>query len=124
MPTLKTIAEIRDPGRGNGGSMAASSKHHKELNENGEGKCSVPMWRNGVPAGFCDEIAYGKTIPYETFRDNRGERKRFDGGYCGYVPYLACPGHGGPKHRLHKGDPCIYCGTPHDDVRAGPCPGH
>lgn len=22
----------------------------------------------------------------------------------------------------HKGDPCIYCGTPHDEVEIGPCP--
>ena len=23
----------------------------------------------------------------------------------------------------HFGDPCIYCGTPHDEVAPGPCPG-
>ena len=23
----------------------------------------------------------------------------------------------------HKGDPCIYCGTAHDDVQIGPCKG-
>lgn len=23
----------------------------------------------------------------------------------------------------HQGDPCIKCGTPHDDVDVGPCPG-
>lgn len=63
--------------------MAQCSKHHKELDKNGEGKCSVPMWMNGVPAGFCDDIAYG-------------ELQRFDGKYSGYVPYLACPAHGGP----------------------------
>jgi hypothetical protein len=21
----------------------------------------------------------------------------------------------------HQGDPCIHCGTPHDDVEPGPC---
>tara|TARA_R100001463_G_scaffold50536_1_gene100863 strand:+ start:286 stop:621 length:336 start_codon:yes stop_codon:yes gene_type:complete len=26
------------------------------------------------------------------------------------------------KATAHKGDPCIYCGTPHDDVKPGPCP--
>jgi hypothetical protein len=24
--------------------MGVCSKHHRELDENGEGKCSVPMW--------------------------------------------------------------------------------
>lgn len=23
---------------------------------------------------------------------------------------------------MHKGDPCQYCGVPHDDVKSGPCP--
>lgn len=22
----------------------------------------------------------------------------------------------------HRGDPCIYCSTPHDKVKPGPCP--
>ena len=105
------------------------SKTHFELNENGEGKCSVPMWRYpGVPAGFCDKVAYGEPLPYKTFRDRFGKIQRFDGGYCGHVPGLACAAHGGPrtkapKFTAHKGDPCIYCGTPHDEVGVGPCPG-
>jgi len=36
--------------------MARIQKHHKELT-NGVGKCSVPMWRGGLPAGFCDQPA-------------------------------------------------------------------
>ncbi len=24
--------------------------------------------------------------------------------------------------QAHRGDPCVYCGTPHDDVAIGPCP--
>lgn len=63
--------------------MARCSKHHEEL-INGVGKCSVPMWRFGLPAGFCDEPAYGKPTK---------EGRQL---YSGYVPYLACPGHGGP----------------------------
>ena len=78
--------------------MAVCSKWHKELDENGVGKCSVPMWCNGVPAGFCDKPAYGKPLPYETFKDRYGVERRIDGGYNGYVPYLACPSHGGPKN--------------------------
>ena len=102
--------------------MARCSRHHKELDENGEGKCSVPMWRYpGVPAGFCDDVAYG-----------RHEGRPYS--YNGYVPYLACYDHGGPKtnklaearlraFQAHQGDPCKYCGSPHDDVAIGPCPG-
>ena len=59
------------------------SKHHLEL-ENGEGKCSVPMWRGGIPAGFCDKPAYGEQ---EAGQDR----------YKGYCGGLACYGHGGPK---------------------------
>lgn len=73
------------------------SKWHEELTD-GVGKCSVPMWRMGLPAGFCDEPAYGNYIPGETFRNGwTGERQRFDGKYTGYVPALACPNHGGPE---------------------------
>lgn len=113
--------------------MAVCSKVHKELNEEGYGKCSVPMWQGGMPAGFCDRIAFGKSLPYKTFRNRFGKIQRFDGGYCGYVPYLACYGHGGPKYnqnipndsrQAHKGDPCIYCGTPHDNVAPGHCPAY
>jgi hypothetical protein len=101
--------------------VSVCSDKHKKLNEHGYGKCSVPMWRYpGVPAGFCNRIAFGEHEgrPYS---------------YTGYVPFLACYAHGGPKYnkatqskqgtrRHHKGDPCIYCGTLHDEVAAGPCP--
>ena len=99
------------------------SEHHKKLT-NGVGKCSVPMWMGGLPAGFCDEDAYGKYIPGDTFRHPNGDIIRFDGKYAGYVPHLACPGHGGPKRKdvAHRGDPCEFCGTPHADVEPGPCP--
>lgn len=65
--------------------MACLSPHHKQLNEHGEGKCSVPMWSGGCPAGFCDEPAYGEQTV--------AGKKR----YTGYVGALACPGHGGPE---------------------------
>jgi len=39
--------------------MSTLSEHHKVLT-NGIGKCSVPMWIGGYPAGFCDEPAFGK----------------------------------------------------------------
>lgn len=64
--------------------MAYLSEHHKVLNEAGEGKCSVPMWSGGMPAGFCDKAAYGRQEP--------GQHR-----YDGYCPALACHGHGGPK---------------------------
>lgn len=100
--------------------MARTLKHHHELT-NGVGKCSVPMWSMGYPAGFCDLPAYGKRPDGQQFRVAwSGELKRFDGKYNGYVPGLACVAHGGPEPR-HFGDPCIHCGIPHDDVPIGPC---
>ncbi len=62
--------------------MASLNDHHRVLDENGVGRCSVPMWSGGVPAGFCDKPATGMHID---------EMK-----YGGYVPALACPAHGGP----------------------------
>ncbi len=63
--------------------MARLNECHQKLN-NGVGKCSVPMWMNGLPAGFCDDDAYGEQTEYGKFF------------YKGYVPALACQGHGGP----------------------------
>ena len=77
--------------------MACMSKHHQELTD-GVGKCSVPMWCNSVPAGFCDEPSYGKRPTCPMYRDGwTGRLRRTDGKYDGYVPALACPGHGGPS---------------------------
>lgn len=63
--------------------MAVCGKNHKELTD-GAGKCSVPMWMNGLPAGFCNEDAYGEPTKSGRLR------------YPHYVPFLACSGHGGP----------------------------
>ncbi len=76
------------------------SKHHQELNDLGEGKCSVPMWSMGGPAGFCDKPAYGVRPPGKQFYNiHTQEMLREDGRYAGYVPGLACVGHGGPAIR-------------------------
>jgi len=72
-------------------------KIHMKVGKDGRGKCSVPMWRNGLPAGFCDEVAYGPPIKCKMYRDYTGRLCREDGRYNGYVPGLACPSHGGPK---------------------------
>lgn len=102
------------------------SKDHEELVD-GKGRCSVPMWSGGCPAGFCDSPAFGYREKCKDgyWRDGyTGERKRHDMKYDGYVPGLACPGHGGPKKEemAHKGDPCEFCGAAHDAIAAGPCP--
>lgn len=76
--------------------MSCTQKHHKVLT-NGVGKCSVPMWCNGMPSGFCDEPAYSEPPKSRTFRIGNGEERREDGRYNGYVPALACPNHGGFK---------------------------
>lgn len=80
--------------------MATMSDHHQKLNEFGEGKCSVPMWSMGGPAGFCDQTAYGERPAGTTHRRWDGFEWRDDGLYSGYVPGLACPIHGGPKVRI------------------------
>ncbi|MBA7535880.1 hypothetical protein ES705_28139 [subsurface metagenome] len=76
--------------------MSTLSKHNRELT-NGIGKCSVPMWQMGCPAGFCDNEAFGKRPKSKGYIDSVGEYSRLDGKYAGYVPGLACPGHGGPR---------------------------
>ena len=100
--------------------MSRTERRHHELT-NGVGKCSVPMWMGGCPSGFCDNPAYGKRPPSRQWQNAwSGEWHREDGKYNGYVPGLACEAHGGPPPR-HFGDPCMYCDTPHDNVRPGPC---
>lgn len=100
--------------------MSSTLKWHHELT-NGVGKCSVPMWSMGCPAGFCDKPAYGERPPCRTFYNYAAmEQQRWDNKYNGHVPGLACEGHGGPPAR-HFGDPCVHCDTPHDDVPVGPC---
>jgi hypothetical protein len=77
--------------------MTSTSKTHHELTD-GVGKCSVPMWSMGCPAGFCDKPAYGNRPHCETFYNYAaGEMQRYDHKYNGYVPGLACEGHGGPR---------------------------
>jgi len=87
--------------------MAICNKHHKELT-NGKGKCSVPMWRNGLPAGFCDADAFGRPT-------KEGKLSI----YNGYVPYLACPAHGGPKCPGFEIEPGVFSGC---DQSGGDCP--
>lgn len=101
--------------------MGQLSKHHQELT-NGRGKCSVPMWMSGCPAGFCDQPASGHRPESKEYMDGHGTLRRMDGKYAGYVPGFACPAHGGPP-LSHYGDPCIYCGIAHDDVPPGSCTG-
>jgi len=91
--------------------MSRMGEQHKQLDENGRGKCSVPMWSNGGDAGFCNEESYGfrpecKTIPGPWW--DRGNETRVDGRYSGYVPGLACPCHGGPDTRTFK-DGNMWC---------------
>lgn len=77
--------------------MSQLSKHNQELT-NGVGKCSVPMWMCGMPAGFCDKEAYSKRPPSKTWWNYAANQQmRSDRRYNGYVPSLACPMHGGEK---------------------------
>lgn len=91
-------------------------KSREKLNELGEGLCSVPMWMNGIPAGFCDRPAYGNRPNGSTWRNAyTGEEMRHDGRYNGYVPGLACECHGGPRIRTFK-DGNAWCAVKPDFV--------
>ena len=96
--------------------MARGFPHHFELDESGRGKCSVPMWCGGLPAGFCDREAYGERPPSKVYRAAyTGEEFRADGRYAGYVPGLACSGHGGPESRVFL-DGDMYCAVWRDFI--------
>lgn len=61
--------------------MARLNDRHEIGTPLGQGKCSKPMWDGyGMPAGFCDEPAYGP--------QNHKVPKA--------APELACRRHGGP----------------------------
>lgn len=94
--------------RGKESEMSRLSKHHEELT-NGVGKCSVPMWSGGCPSGFCDKPAYSGHRGGKYFvHPSTGKRIFFNGAYGGYVPALACPGHGG-KTKEEALNLCSYC---------------
>lgn len=62
------------------------------------GCCSAPMWLGGLPAGRCNEKAFGERAPSRMWMNySAGRLMREDGLYDGYVPGLACPKHGGPS---------------------------
>jgi hypothetical protein len=75
-----------------------SQEHHHKLDETGIGKCSVPMWCNGLPAGFCDKQAFGEE---ENGQIRYGQWIRGHWESC-YIPGLACYHHGGPKSRVFQ----------------------
>ena len=76
--------------------MSRTSEHHHKL-VNGKGKCSVPMWCGGSPAGFCDKPAFGEPTKCRMiWNAYLGEYVRDDNKYNGYAPGLVCVGHGGP----------------------------
>jgi hypothetical protein len=68
------------------------SKHHIDL-VNGIGKCGVPMWINGCPAGFCDQPAWGNQeanqMRYGSWHNSKW--------IPGYSSALTCYNHGGPE---------------------------
>lgn len=78
------------------------SEQHELLDDEGRGKCSVPMWSGGCPAGFCDREAYGNRPEGKEVTRWDGHTYRLDGRYAGYIPALACPLHGGPESRVFK----------------------
>ena len=66
------------------------------------GKCRVPMWMGGSPAGFCDNEAFGPQYPRQYLAAEVSPRFALDSPpYC-HGP--CCNAHGGPK----QGDPIIF----------------
>lgn len=83
--------------------MARLWAHHQQIDPaTGHGRCSVPMWMGGCPAGFCDEPAYGPQEPGQQrygewgpgwLGNGRWSERAWTPGYCSA---LACYAHGGP----------------------------
>jgi len=88
--------------------MGQIGEQHRKI-INGKGLCSVPMWAGmGYPAGFCDKPAFGERPPGKEWRNAyTGKTQRWDGKYSGYVPALACKGHGGPSLEEYVKDKTI-----------------
>ena len=122
--TVEAAHRIGITAKAEGGSVMASlNEHHKTLNADGVGKCSVPMWCGGGPSGFCDCPAYGNRLPTRYLKNYAsGYEYAEDGGYAGYVPALACPSHGGPKSRVFK-DGDAWCAVLSDfmNIQESPC---
>ena len=97
--------------------MARIGDQHENLDDQGIGKCSVPMWMGGSPAGFCNDPAYGERPEPDHYWIDAytQERKRSDNKYDGYVPALACPGHGGPSTRAYM-DGDAWCAVHPDFI--------
>ena len=72
--------------------MARLSARHETL-INGWAPCSVPMWSDGCPAGFCDCIAFGKQTKAYQDRFIGIDPRMARPAYC---PAFACETHGGP----------------------------
>ncbi len=65
------------------------------------GRCRVPMWMGGGPAGFCCEPAFGPQYPREYLASIDGYYMFNRPPYC-FGP--CCPMHGGPK----DGEPILF----------------
>lgn len=103
--------------------MASLMQHHRYLNANGIGKCSVPMYSYGSPDGFCNKDAYGYREPTRYLKNYAsGGEYAEDGRYSGYVPALACPCHGGPRSRVFQ-DGDAWCAVLPDfiDIQVSRC---
>ncbi len=83
--------------------MSVLSEHHKPK-AGVTGKCSVPMWSDGCPSGFCDRPAYGEQFeegsPWAPAWWSQRDRNDFllnPYNRKPYAPGLACDHHGGPS---------------------------
>lgn len=66
------------------------------------GKCRVPMWIMGTPAGLCGEPANGPQWPISLLQYERP--RGFGDGVAPYCHGPCCPKHGGPR----DGEPILF----------------
>lgn len=93
--------------------MSRISEHHRQLKD-GKGKCSVPMWTGGLPAGFCDQDAFG-----EQTKEYLNHPRWQNGRHSPYAPGLACKEHGGPLCPGFEIEAGVWSGC---NQSAGDCP--
>ncbi|MCC4240343.1 hypothetical protein [Thalassospira povalilytica] len=97
------------------------------------GTCRCPMWMGGLPAGHCDNAAYGEYIDGPKWRDGyTGELIRHDMKPIRTFYGPACPNHGGPTEdgpRVFTDGYCeetgrqMYCAVLPDftNIQESPC---
>lgn len=79
MSPAKTNAEARSH-------SAECLQEHEDAIDGVLGRCSVPMWMNGCPAGTCEHKAFGRVVPEPYYRNAwTGEERTITGRLRSYA---------------------------------------